>query len=62
MDNLARPGRAAGGGASVNAEFNVSAPTIDEIAKQLHKKVDELDRQMRYRAVRGGSALNGRLM
>jgi len=50
------------GGTIVNASFNVTAPTIEEIIKRLHGKVDELAEQMRYRALRGGSALNGRLM
>lgn len=59
MDNLVNGGR---GGTVVNASFNVTAPTIEEIIRQLHRKVEELDRQMRYRAIRSGSPLSASIL
>ncbi len=56
MDNLSH-----GGGWTGDANFYVTAPTVDEIMKQLHGQVDSLGRNLRYRAQRSGSLLTGQI-
>lgn len=62
LARIAHGGTGRNGDVKLADSLNLTAPSADELLRQLHSQVDDLGGQLRMREARRGAPLNGRLM